>query len=42
MWLSKCGYLNLVHFYRQFEQITGMTPSFFRKQNKVEVLEKLF
>lgn len=39
---EQCGYLNLVHFYRQFKQITGITPNFFRKQNKVKVLEKLF
>ena len=27
-----CGYTNEVHFYRQFKQITGITPARFKKQ----------
>ena len=27
-----CGYSNEVHFYRQFKQITGLTPSKYRKK----------
>lgn len=26
-----CGYNNLVHFYRQFKKVTGITPATFRK-----------
>ncbi len=30
-----CGYTNVIHFYRQFKKITGVTPSEFREYSPV-------
>ena len=29
-----CGYNNITHFFRQFKEVTGMTPIEYRKNNK--------
>ncbi|MFC6465284.1 helix-turn-helix domain-containing protein [Marinilactibacillus sp. GCM10026970] len=31
----QCGYATEVHFYRQFKKVTGMTPSTYKKINKI-------
>ncbi|MBR1713374.1 MAG: helix-turn-helix transcriptional regulator [Treponema sp.] len=36
----QCGYNNMVHFYRQFKKVTGMTPNQYRKQNMLVFQQK--
>ena len=34
-----CGYSNTVHFYRQFKQMTGVTPTKYRQQNNAAIYQ---